>query len=144
MRRPERIPIFLEKIDTRKLSERWHILEALLELDPEMKDNVEDYWKKDPDQRYGQVLINLQYVPDDIVIWNDEEDSILRSQGIPEREYKFWGRNFDKDMNKLPKTEWILIKDLTTDHIQAIVDGGWADNPIFEEELELRKQLTLF
>jgi hypothetical protein len=74
----------------------------------------------------------------------DEEDDILLSQGYQPRDIYFWGRNFDKDMNQLPKTEWILIKDMSTEHIKNILDGGWVKdgNPYktyFEEELKLRQ-----
>ena len=47
-------------------------------------------------------------------------------------------------MNRLPNgTEWRLIKDLVTDHIEAILSGGYADNnsfykEVFEEELKVR------
>lgn len=36
-------------------------------------------------------------------------------------DYK-WGKNFDKDGNKLEKTEWVLLKDLETDHIYRIIE----------------------
>jgi len=32
-----------------------------------------------------------------------------------------WGKNYDADNNRLPTTEWILLKDLSTDHIIAIL-----------------------
>ena len=53
------------------------------------------------------------------------------------------GVNFTKDMERLPKTIWKPVMDLNTDHIQAIVDGGYADkNPfyleVFNEELKHR------
>jgi hypothetical protein len=102
------------------------------------------YWKENPDQRVGQVLINLNLLPDTSKIWLDEEKTILESQNIHPRQFTFWGRNYDKDMKRLPKTEWVLIKDMTIDHIQAILDGGWTNGymkDLFEEELELRKNL---
>lgn len=64
------------------------------------------------------------------------------------REYLKWGRNFDKDMNRLPKTEYILIKELSSDHIKAILEGGFVDNndfykELFKEELEFRNDKIL-
>lgn len=57
----------------------------------------------------------------------------------------FWGRNYDKDMNKLPETEYILIKDLDTDHIKAILDAQFQISDfykeVFEEELKQREQV---
>lgn len=59
------------------------------------------------------------------------------------RKHLTWGRNYDKDMNRLPKTEWITIENMTSDHIQAILDGLWVENnpfykELFEEELKFR------
>jgi len=77
---------------------------------------------------------------------NNCEDLSLYDDGKHEtrRKYLCWGRNFDKDMNRLPKTEWVTIENMSTDHIQAIVDGGWVDNnpyynSIFKEELKFRE-----
>ena len=60
------------------------------------------------------------------------------------REYLKWGRNYDKDMNRLIETEWILIKDLSTDHIEAILDGGFCNDNMyletFKEELISRSK----
>jgi hypothetical protein len=59
------------------------------------------------------------------------------------REYLVWGNNYDKDMNRLLETEWILIKDLATDHIEAILDGGYCKDEMyletFNEELKNRE-----
>lgn len=58
----------------------------------------------------------------------DDGDHLTR------REYLRWGVNYTKDMNPLPETEWRLIKDLNTEHIQAIIDGGYASrNPFYED-----------
>ena len=59
-----------------------------------------------------------------------------------------WGRNYDKDMNKLPETEYILIADMDTNHIKAIINGNWVNKYnfyyyIFKDELRLRKKYNL-
>ncbi len=64
------------------------------------------------------------------------------------RENLRWGKNYDKDMNMLPETEWMLIKDMTTDHIEAILEGGYANGndfyvEIFNNELKFRKNEKL-
>jgi hypothetical protein len=45
-------------------------------------------------------------------------------------------------MKLLPKTNFIKIKDMNTDHIQAILDGNYCNNPmylkVFKDELERR------
>lgn len=56
--------------------------------------------------------------------------------------YLEWGSNYDKDMNRLPKTVFKPIKDLDTDHIQAILEGNWCKSELykrtFNEELKRR------
>lgn len=59
------------------------------------------------------------------------------------REHLKWGNNYDKDMNALPETIWVPIKDMSSEHIQAILDGGYVKNnyayqELFKEELEFR------
>jgi len=53
-----------------------------------------------------------------------------------------WGNNYDKNMKRLPQTNFIKIKDMNTDHIQAILDGNYCNNPmylkVFKDELERR------
>jgi len=68
---------------------------------------------------------------------SDFTDTSIDDNGSHElrRQYLTWGSNYDKDMNELPKTIWNPIKDMTTDHIQAILDGGWVKNNTFYEEL---------
>ena len=73
---------------------------------------------------------------EDISVYDDNKHETRRK-------YLCWGRNFDKDMNRLPRTEWIPIKEMSTEHIQAIIDGGFAEsnvyfNDIFKDELKFR------
>lgn len=37
------------------------------------------------------------------------------------REQFIWGKNYDENNNRLPKTEWILLKDMTTSHISGVL-----------------------
>lgn len=76
----------------------------------------------------------------------DCEDLSLYDNGKHEtrRTYLHWGRNYDENMVKLSNTEWIPIKDMSTGHIEAILNGGWTSegsyyNGIFKEELKFRK-----
>jgi len=34
---------------------------------------IEEYWNKYPDQRFGQLLINLKIASDDLRLWNNED-----------------------------------------------------------------------
>ena len=56
------------------------------------------------------------------------------------RENISWGRNFNEKGERVP-TEYILIKDLGTEHIQAILDGGFGGKRVrhyLENELRWR------
>jgi hypothetical protein len=79
---------------------------------------------------------SLNEVPaEDLTITSDEPFEVIR-------EHFTWGRNYDKDMNRLPETEWVALKDLVTEHIEAILDGNWAkgySKEIMTRELEYRK-----
>lgn len=51
------------------------------------------------------------------------------------RENLKWGVNYTKEMKRLPQTEWRIIKDLETEHIEAILDGGYARNNSYYEQI---------
>lgn len=77
---------------------------------------------------------------------SDYTDTSIVDNGSHElrRQYITWGNNYDKDMNRLPETIYNPIKDMTTEHIQAILDGEWSKgNPfyeeLFKEELKFRE-----
>ena len=147
MRPKERIPIFLEKVNFDTLQERWNEDISQKLRDIIFTPKVLRYWKKNYDMRFGQMLINLNLIPDSLRIWNDEEDLILLDQNVPFREFMFWGRVYDKNMNRLPKVQRILIKDMTTNHIKAILRDV-ADSKMgirmdylqaFKDEIKLRQ-----
>lgn len=58
------------------------------------------------------------------------------------REHLCWGKNYDKDMNRLSETQWIPIMDMDTDHIKAVLENIKNLSPfykeVFENELEYR------
>jgi hypothetical protein len=124
MRVLERIDNFLFKVDWEKLNDRWKLRKLIPDLKSVLTTQINptlvEYWKENYDMRFGQVLINLNIVPDNMKIWGDEDDNILLDQGLPLEEVFYWGSNYDKDMNLLPKTIYRLIKDLNTDHIENI------------------------
>ena len=56
------------------------------------------------------------------------------------RENISWGRNFNENGERVP-TKYTLIKDLGTEHIKAILDGGFGGKRIrhhLENELKWR------
>lgn len=69
------------------------------------------------------------------IVWSDAPFEKVR-------EYFHWGRNYDKDMNLLPETEWVPLAKLTDDHLLALIDGGWGSSVsqgLFNKEKEYRK-----
>ena len=119
MRPIERIDNFLEKVDYDKLFQRWFGTD-MPNTFIVSQDTIK-YWFDNPDQRFGQVLINLQLIPDNIRVWTDEESDILINQGIPPEECLYWTSIFDKDENLLEKPITRLIKDLELNHIKKIL-----------------------
>lgn len=90
----------------------------------------------DGGNEYQRVLAD-EYDYEDVSVYDDGNHQTRINHIV-------WGKNYDKDMKRLPETEWITIKDMDTDHIKAIVDGGYADgspfyHKIFIRELEERK-----
>lgn len=76
---------------------------------------------------------------------SDFTDTSIEDNGTHELRRKIlsWGKNYDENMNRLPETEWVTIENMTSDHIQAILDGLWVENnpfykELFEEELKFR------
>ena len=162
MRPIERIPVFLELIKGKfidiifniynigdKETEEWNNLYEQYNTnltnfyyDNEIK--LKEYWLENSDLRFSQVLIALRIIPNIPGFWFYIEDyEILEKLGIPSREYLLWGQNYDKDMNLLPKTIYKPIKDLSIDHIKAILNGNFCKSEkykkCFEEELKLRE-----
>lgn len=149
MRRPERIPIFLDLISGRFIeifNDIWKLTDRVdfhPSSDLRSIDKIKEFWLENPDLRFSQVLVNLGIIPNLPGFWYYiEENEILEQLGIEPREYLLWGQVFDKDMNRLPEPIYRPIKDLETGHIQAILDGDWCrlDNykECFENELKLR------
>lgn len=50
------------------------------------------------------------------------------------REQFNWGKNYDKNNNRLPKTEYILLKDLDTDHILNIL--SYFTNDLYNKVIQ--------
>lgn len=151
MRPKERIPIFLTLISWTNLCDRWGCFANIpngVELEEIVcSETVLNYWKENPDQRIGQVLINLELLPDNFEIWKDEENDILKDQGVNPREFLFWTSIYDKYENLLKEPKARLIKDMDTSHIRTILElerkNNWILSKLykdtFTEELIIRE-----
>lgn len=87
MRNPKRIKVFLENVDLNHLFyERWKINKEehpdLVKTIMEYMPDIEDYWHKYPDLRFGQMLIGQELIPDTLKIWNDEESWLINKLKI--------------------------------------------------------------
>lgn len=123
MRPIERIDNFLSKVSWPDLAIKWNVSDIIYEdFFDEKFDNAIKYWKENPDQRIGQVLINLNLIPDNMRIWLDEESDILIDQGIPPEECLYWTSVLDKDESLLEEPITKLIKDLDPNHIIRILE----------------------
>lgn len=95
-----------------------------------------EYYMVDGGKDYLKRSINI--IPAIDLTIEDDGSHELR------RQYLTWGNNYDKNMNRLPKTIYNPIMDMSSEHIQSILDGGWVKiNPFYEElfkqELKFRK-----
>lgn len=160
MRPQKRISVIKELLNTDENKEK--ILASLLGDDIKEIDisaTVEDWnvqydylfkdWTDNPDMRIAQMLVTCNIIPNIPGFWYYKEDyKVLVDAGLAEaRDILHWGQNYDKDMNRLPKTLWKPIKDLGTAHITAIlgdIKAGKMKNirpgyiEAFELELERR------
>ena len=150
MRIRERIPNFLDKLCPKLLHDlflSWfgtNFEETELKI---CKDRckIKKFWIANHNLRFSQVLVNMGYIENLPGAWYYLEDDVcLQLIGIPDRDCLFWGQGYDKDMNRLPETNWILIKNMSEDHIRAVIAYMGERLPdkyknVFQKELEIRK-----
>lgn len=86
------------------------------------KRKIKKFWMANHDLRLSQVLINMGYIGNYPGVWYyEEDDDALIAAGCEPRDILFWGQIYDKDMKRLPETKWNLIKNMTIDHIKAVL-----------------------
>lgn len=150
MRIRERIPNFLDKTSPKLLHDlflSWfgiNIEETELRICKERR-KIKKFWIANHDLRFSQVLVNMGYIDNIPGAWYYLEDDVnLLLNGVPARDCMFWGTNFNEDMDRLPETNWILIKNMPIEHIKATIAVMGERLPdrykqVFQEELEIRK-----
>jgi hypothetical protein len=141
MRDINRISVFLEKIDFDFLENRWDIDISQNLRGKILEKGIREFWENNPDLRFGQMLINLNLIPDKFNIWNDEETQILIDQGISIRDIFKW-RTYGK-LGDQPLT-FILLKDMSDDHIKNCIKNLPNLHPTvkeyFKDELNFREK----
>lgn len=147
MRRPERIKIILDALSNdenkKKVLDFWFpedegckVLEDMLLVWSTFRhDDIFEFWHYNPDLRLSQVLIALNIIPNVQGFWFYIEDEMLMidTEILDATEIMFWGQNYDKDDNKLKSTNWILIKDMAKDHINAVLNDVMEGKYVIEE-----------
>lgn len=149
MRNRERIPIFLYYLDEEmmhRLFIKWFQtnFEDTEKKIVKHRHKIKKYWMANHDLRFSQVLISMGLLENFPGTWfYNEDDDILLSLGCNPRDVLLWGQNYDEDMNRMPETNWIRIKDMSTDHIKAVISFMGERLPmkyksVFQAELGLR------
>lgn len=102
---------------------------------------IKKYHKIFPEFRFSQILQVYGLYKEGF--WFYIEDDIMLMKFVEPREVLYWGNNYSEKGNRLKKTNWILIKDMSTEHIKAILDGNFTNNLMylkaFNNELKLRE-----
>lgn len=135
MRPKERINNFLKKVDWDKLYKEWDVENSKPGDWKDFEQYFLKYWNENPDQRIGQVLINLGILPDRTTIYCAEESDILMNQGYAPEECIFWTSIYDENENLMSSPKSNLICDLSIDHIENILSYMSRNNRNIEESL---------
>lgn len=142
MRPVERIKIYLNLLKEKSKKENDFSLILTNNLYKEdLYEELEKVWLENPDWRFTQLCVNTGLIPNLPGVWYYTEDrDFMINRGFPIREILFWGtygKNGDQPL------KYIQLKNLDTDHIQAIIDTQkqLSDKKYFIEELEFRKKI---
>lgn len=128
MRAKERIPIIWKFFrNNPKVFSEFLELEYKESEGQHLHIDILKYWLVNPDQRLGQVLIDLNFILDDFDIWTRDETSWLIDKGYFKfEELSFWGVRYDTNNKPLKQPYSKLLIELTTDHIKNILN--FVDN----------------
>lgn len=127
MRNKVRIDNFLNNVDISNLiNDIWKLSNVDVQRIIDNISDIKEKWYEMPDMRFSQILVYLSYINNESGFWYYyEEDEILKIQGYKPRDYVYWGNIFDKNGNKLPEVNYILIKDMNLDHMQTLIKHDW-------------------
>lgn len=111
------------------------VLESLHEWDCKTHTDANGEWyMNDGGNAYWRRSVNIEPYTDLSVTTDDEHIKI--------REHFRWQRILDKDNNPLPVPQILVLKDMVTDHIEAILNNNFAKASyivkIFLDELKYR------
>jgi hypothetical protein len=123
------------------IQNKWQTPDGTILISKHRHDYVEytdkngEYYMVDGGNHYIRKSVNKKKMKD-LCIYSDgsfETDRFL-----------LWGINYDKNMKRLPETQFVPIKDLNTDHIWAILitlpDMNKKYRRVMEEEIIYREE----
>lgn len=165
MRRIERIPIILQYLNKESFEKLLDFLYFLKGNDKQTnltynikkietiekffkeRKEIEEYWLKNPDLRFQQVLINKNIIGNYFGNWYylEDEDLFSSAKIIELPDILLWGQRLDKDGNELEETVFRPIRTLETEHIEKILNTQRITpfyRKVFEEELKERNSKT--
>ena len=119
MRNEWRIPIIIDFFDKNP-----EVLNKFLGTEVDSEEiiiTLKGYWEKNYDQRLGQLLLNNELTENGSVWHVEEVDWLIENEYLKFEDLNFWGINYDKDGNRLPETQFKLLKDLDLNHIKNII-----------------------
>ena len=121
MRNSKRIPICLKLFRKKEVFLKFYNDESRYRNFIKNYKYIKDIWKKYPDLRFGQLLINEGFIEDGYQ-WNIEESNWLQENNFIRPEYiEFWGINYDKNEIRLKETKFKLLRNLELEHIKNII-----------------------
>lgn len=87
------------------------------------EERIKSFWIENANLRLVQVLLSLDIINYDTGFWfyTDENSFLLKNKFVKERDITFWGQNYNEKGELLPETRYILIKDMSTSHIESII-----------------------
>jgi hypothetical protein len=125
MRPIERIDNFLKLVDWNwLLYEKWKIDKEDLvakKICYMTNPTLPEVWKQNPDQRIGQLLINLGLIDDSLERWVIEDSTILIDQGIEPEEVLYWTSMYNENSEILETPITRKVSTLTEEHIIRIL-----------------------
>jgi len=83
----------------------------------------ESYWKENCDLRLIQIMISTGLIENlpGIYFYKEGSEHMIELGLIAPKDIMFWGRNYTKDKVRLEETEFILLRDMDSDHIETIL-----------------------
>lgn len=104
------------------------------------RDRNGELYFTDGGNEYVKTSLNLKAPMKNLCVYDNGNHKRRRNSML-------WGKNYDKNMNLLPETQYILIKDLEDEHLEAILRNVTSIDPFYkqviEDEIIYRENLIL-